>query len=517
MKIWCDNIMKMKKYKARRLQKFFKIILIILLVFTWTFGSWPADVDEVKAVPAVVILTLADTSPWDVPIGWNNTNNTVEVIGGGGGGAGGTSGGGAAPGDGGGGGAYARTANITLTPEGKVNFQIGTAGAAGTASGNGGAGGDTWFDGTGTDCASQSVCGDGGLGGVTGNGGVGTGGTLANSIGGAQEYIGGDGGTDGAIGGGGGGAGGLSGDGVTASGGTGGNGDAGSGGGGGSSGKPAGVGGDGIEWTDAGSGGGGGGGNKDPGGAGGNSGGGGGGGDTGKAGAVGTEGVIVITYEPILFPNYTQNDFEWFVTANSVTLTDAWPSGGVDIAENTAIDLPRTNGLIENGDKIRIQMNFAVTVTNLSASGQDFALQYAAGEDCTTVSSWTDVGGKASGSIWRLFDEAGIGDSTAQVNDISTSTSGAEGYYSEINPSGTNPNGVNVGQNSEWDWPVENNGAADGTTYCFRMTKGDGPRTALDIYNADSYPKFTTAPGMSNLLRHGNFFAPGEKGFWWVN
>ena len=166
-------------------------------------------------------------------------------------------------------------------------------------------------------------------------------------------------------------------------------------------------------------------------------------------------------------------------------------------------------------------MNFTISTLALPISTQRFQLQYDAAEDCTTATGWAAVGAKASGTIWRLFDEASIGDSTAQVNDISDSTGGAEGYYSEINASGTavNPNAVGIGDNSEWDWPLENNGAATGTTYCFRMTKHDGASTAtaFETYTATGYPKLTTAPGTENLLRHGQFFGPEKKGFLWAD
>ena len=161
-------------------------------------------------------------------------------------------------------------------------------------------------------------------------------------------------------------------------------------------------------------------------------------------------------------------------------------------------------------------MNFTVSGATLAASTQAFKLQYAADEDCTAATGWTAVGAKASGSIWRLFDEAGIGDSTTQVNDISTSTSTAEGYYSEINASAVNPNEILVTENSEWDWPIENNGATANTSYCFRMVLSND--TPFGTYNSDSYPKLYTAPDTSNLLRHGNIFQNNiEKGFFWGN
>jgi len=229
-------------------------------------------------------------------------------------------------------------------------------------------------------------------------------------------------------------------------------------------------------------------------------------------------GVSIGTFTPsAASSSFTQNNFRFYVTANSVTLTDPWPSATLNLGEKAILtQLPAQNMTLKSGDKIRIKMNFSVSTANLSASLQAFQLEYTAAEDCTTAGGWTAVGAKASGSIWRLYDETSIGDSTAEVNNLSDSTAGAEGYYSEINPSANNPNAVNTGQYSEWDWPVEDNGAAENTTYCFRMAKSGG--TAFDSYGSGSYPKITTAPGTSVIMRHGNFFQNStEKGFFWVN
>jgi len=213
-------------------------------------------------------------------------------------------------------------------------------------------------------------------------------------------------------------------------------------------------------------------------------------------------------------PTYTQNDFEWFIDQTTVTLTDAWPTGAVDLAENAVLaQIPAVYQTLKSGDKIRIQINVTVATANLSATSQAFDLQYAATEDCTS-GSWASVGAKASGTIWRLFDNTSLGDNINEVNQISTSD--VVGGYSETIPSQTNPNAVNIGQDVEWDWPVENNGATDNTSYCFRMTKSGG--TAFGTYASDGYPKLTTAPGTSNLLRHGNIFQNSlEKGFFWAN
>jgi hypothetical protein len=218
--------------------------------------------------------------------------------------------------------------------------------------------------------------------------------------------------------------------------------------------------------------------------------------------------------------SYEQNDFEWFIPEGTVTLTDAWPTGGIDIPENTPLlQIPATFLPLDSGDQVRLQMNFTVTGTLLAAATEDFQLEYDADTDCTTASGWEDVGAKASGEIWRFYAQGTITDGDTQVNQILSSDATAEGDYSESNPSQTNPNQIEINDNSEWDWAIENNGAVENTTYCFRMVIEDGGSgTPFGSYIADSYPKLTTAPGMGDLMRHGNIFSDdGEQGFYWAN
>src|SRR5208282_3884465 len=71
----------------------------------------------------VVVLTSGST--WTVPPNWNNASNVVYALGAGGNGGNGIAN--STIGGGGGGGAFAAITNTTLTPNGVVNFQIGTA------------------------------------------------------------------------------------------------------------------------------------------------------------------------------------------------------------------------------------------------------------------------------------------------------------------------------------------------------------------------------------------------------
>jgi hypothetical protein len=298
-------------------------------------------------VTKIVYLTTASSSPWTVPVDWNDANNSIEVIAGGGGGQEG------APatnqGAGGGGGGYAKITNVSLSSP--VTFVVGLGGTGGSPGNNGG---DTVFGGTslalcivgaqhgqggqdftgGAGGAATSACGsgitahnggaggsnnngsndagsgggggggplgDGGAGGLVstlgssaaGSGGGGNGGGNAGGSTGVTSLIGGVGGNNHAGAGGGVGGG-------TATGGPGGNGSNGGGGGGGNGGS-GGNGGNGTEWDAShGSGGGGGAaGGVSASGTGGNYGGGG----AGTAGIFsapsGAPGIIVITYTTV--------------------------------------------------------------------------------------------------------------------------------------------------------------------------------------------------------------------------
>ncbi|MGJ5135615.1 RHS repeat-associated core domain-containing protein [Bradyrhizobium oligotrophicum] len=163
-----------------------------------------------KADAAQVFLTSGST--WTVPSDWNGANNTIEVIGGGGGGAGSNASGEGA--GGGGGGGYSKLSNLPLQPGATVTYQIGLGGAAGAATAMGSAGGDTYFNGSGAICSSQSVCAKGGAPGGISSGlnaaGGGLGGAAGSGIG-AVRYSGGAGGGSGASSNGGGGGGGAAG------------------------------------------------------------------------------------------------------------------------------------------------------------------------------------------------------------------------------------------------------------------------------------------------------------------
>ena len=172
----------------------------------------------------------------------------------------------------------------------------------------------------------------------------------------------------------------------------------------------------------------------------------------------------------------TQEAYRWYENADAIQPTTALA------AENTAI-----TGASDN-TAYRIRLSVGATSGPLAA-GETFKLQYGT----STSGPWTDVGGLGSGVIWRGFDNAGPADG-ATITASLLSGASILATYEEANPSAGTPNAITAGNAAEWDWVVQHNGAASGTTYFFRMVKSSG--TALDAYGV--YPELTTlSPALS--------------------
>lgn len=301
------------------------LTLVAVLFLSPLLSVMPIFVPSAGAATTTIFLTSTSVTSWTVPSDWNSSNNSVSVIGGGGGGK-------TNIGSAGGGGAYSSKTNITLTPGASVTYQVG-AGGSGTT---GGTGEDTYFNGSGTTCATQSVCAKGG-GGAVGNTSPGAGGAAASGVG-TTKYSGGAGaGSNG----GGGGAAGLHGAGTVGSAsGAGGSGDAGFGGAGGSANGDPGS--PGTEW-DATHGSGGGGAGRftaatGAGSAGGSYGGGGGASYGNAAGGAGVQGLIVITYTPdTTAPTPNPSTFSSAPAAAGATSITMTASTATDAAGSTPV------------------------------------------------------------------------------------------------------------------------------------------------------------------------------------
>lgn len=207
---------------------------------------------------------------------------------------------------------------------------------------------------------------------------------------------------------------------------------------------------------------------------------------------------------------FTLSTYRFYTDNDGTNPTDPW--GAPDLGENTLITtVPATNDSPEPTDELRLRVAITIGGANLSASSQQFKLQYKAGTDAScTTGSWTDVGAGGGGAIWR-FASSSVTDGT-DLTAAKISVTDVLEEYIKSNPTGTNPNAATVGQDIEYDFHLEHNGAADATTYSFRVVESDG--TVFSAYT--NCPTLETRPGSSNLLRHGAHFVDNsEKGFIW--
>jgi hypothetical protein len=186
-------------------------------------------------------------------------------------------------------------------------------------------------------------------------------------------------------------------------------------------------------------------------------------------------------------PVYDITAFRWFVNEDAEPPTDFWPAGSGFVEENEVITDEDTP--IKPNDVLRLRVAVGVTNATATASLVEFKLQYATGTICSAIGTWSDVGGAASTSAaWRgntdntsVSDGATLSSSTLSVtDDLET--------YEEENNSAFNPNQIDVGDDGEYDWVIENYNASSSSSYCFRMVESDG--TAFTSYT--QYPRLVT-------------------------
>ncbi|MFT7506932.1 MAG: hypothetical protein ACI92I_000068, partial [Acidimicrobiales bacterium] len=192
-------------------------------------------------------------------------------------------------------------------------------------------------------------------------------------------------------------------------------------------------------------------------------------------------------------PVYEQLSYRWYTNEDAQTPTDPWPVGVSDLVEREPIT--STTTVVKDGDEIRLRLNAELSNAT-STTGSLFKLQYVASDNCSIAGSWLDVGAIASSTIWRGFDNAAVTDESTLSSTTLASTTVAETYQENGTASST-PNAIPAGDTGEWDFVLEQNGAAAGTNYCFRMVENDG--TAFATYT--SYPQLVTnqAPSAPTL------------------
>lgn len=189
-----------------------------------------------------------------------------------------------------------------------------------------------------------------------------------------------------------------------------------------------------------------------------------------------------------------QNYYRFYVHNNALTPTDPWPPGPLNLDENATLAIG--NEPLGRGDQIRVRMSLRTSNANMQAGLRAFKLQYGLRvTTCTAIDEWTDTGTATSSTIWRGFIATGTSDGISlsgnPPNDgellLSVSTVG--GTLAHQNPTAANPYVVVEGEDVEYDWHLEHNGANPRSTYCFRMVQSDG--TLLDGYL--QHPQIRTA------------------------
>lgn len=180
-----------------------------------------------------------------------------------------------------------------------------------------------------------------------------------------------------------------------------------------------------------------------------------------------------------------QNYYRFYADNDTVDPTDPWPVGAADLGENTSIT--EDDEPLGELEIAHLRMSLQVMGASLPENTTAFKLQYGTqSTTCSAVSVWNDVGSPGSGAIWRGYDATPADGSL--INNLNLSVSDVAGTYEEENNSAVNPNAVAVGDDIEYDWVIQHNGAAQQTDYCFRVVYADG--TLLDGYN--NYPTLRT-------------------------
>lgn len=208
---------------------------------------------------------------------------------------------------------------------------------------------------------------------------------------------------------------------------------------------------------------------------------------------------------------YDQTSASWFTNANSAA------PGAVHGAAN---GLAYT--LAASGEQVRLRLLLRITgQSNWNNSPPQFKLQYVdkgsgtcAAPSGGTPAAYTDVDAT---TLIAFYDNAApadednisaaTGDPTDGANTVVPQT------YQEANNFSASQSDLNYLNDGMWDFSLVDNGAADGSTYCFQVVTAVG--AALNSY---VYPTLTKPPTTDMLLRGGEYFNDGNKQpFYWAN
>ena len=175
----------------------------------------------------------------------------------------------------------------------------------------------------------------------------------------------------------------------------------------------------------------------------------------------------------------------------------------VDAIQPTTALAAENTGLsnLADGEIIRLRAGIQAGLSDLPASSIALKLQYTQATTCSSAGGWQDVGAAGSDEIWRGFDNSTPSDGANVTSNLLTTSDDTQSYVEENNAP-SNPNGISDGDNGEWDFVIESNGANEGTDYCFRVVLSD-----------DSIISYTNYPTVSTLALPTEMYIERDTGF----
>lgn len=183
---------------------------------------------------------------------------------------------------------------------------------------------------------------------------------------------------------------------------------------------------------------------------------------------------------------FTQNYYRFYEDNDLITPTVPWASLLQNAPITTSDSPPDDDG------RVRIRMSVQVSGAALAATSQAFRLEYAERSDgvCSSATGWAAVDAASGSGIWRGESDGSPADGATLSSTVLDPSDRVESYE-EQNDSVSNPTAIAAGEDGEWDWLIQNNGAVHDTTYCFRMTAVvGGVSTPFTAYT--NYPKIST-------------------------
>jgi hypothetical protein len=208
-----------------------------------------------------------------------------------------------------------------------------------------------------------------------------------------------------------------------------------------------------------------------------------------------------------------QNYYRFYVDDGALTPSDPWPLGAADLGENTSITV--SDEPLGQSERLRVRMTLRTNNATMPPGFLNFKMQYGLrASTCSAIGpgSWNDVGAAGGPSIWRGYaatsttDGASLSINPPNPGDLLISVADIAGSLVHENPSFANPYSVPDGDNIEYDWYLEQNGAIPQSTYCFRVVRSDG--TPLSAYN--NYPQIRTA-GFTPVIRDWRWYGDSEN------